>query len=143
MPAMVAIKVRILTISVIIAILFALFSDLEFSINMVSSFWFICSCDCFISSANFLKIVSSYVLLNIINRYNLAENKKFELPHISAHNLRHTGCTRMAEAGMDAKVLQYIMGHREISVTMNIYNHTSAERNRKEMDKLEKIKAVC
>lgn len=83
------------------------------------------------------------VLLNIVNSYNRMSDKKLELPHISAHNLRHTGCTRMSEAGIDAKVLQYIMGHSDISVTMNVYNHTSAERNRKEMDKLERIRAVC
>ncbi|MCI8378557.1 MAG: tyrosine-type recombinase/integrase [Lachnospiraceae bacterium] len=63
-----------------------------------------------------------------------------KLPHILAHNLRNTGCTRMAEAGIDPKVLQYIMGHSKISVTMEIYNHVSKERNRKEMDKLEKIR---
>ncbi len=82
------------------------------------------------------------LLLNIVNKYNSMDNIDIELPHISAHNLRHTGCTRMAEAGMDAKVLQYIMGHSKISVTMEIYNHVSAQRNRKEMDKLEKIKLI-
>lgn len=79
------------------------------------------------------------LLLNIVNRYN-SMNGEIELPHISAHNLRHTGCTRMAEAGIDPKVLQYIMGHSKISVTMDVYNHISPERNRKEMDKMEKIR---
>ncbi|MDE7188142.1 MAG: tyrosine-type recombinase/integrase [Lachnospiraceae bacterium] len=64
------------------------------------------------------------------------------LPHISAHNLRHTGCTRISEAGVDPKVLQYIMGHSRIAVTMEVYNHVSSERNRKEMDKLEKIRLI-
>lgn len=50
------------------------------------------------------------------------------LPHISSHILRHTACTRMAEQGMDVKVLQYIMGHSDISVTMNVYNHVDAVR---------------
>ncbi|MCI8378717.1 MAG: site-specific integrase [Lachnospiraceae bacterium] len=81
------------------------------------------------------------LLLNIVNRYNAAVGD-IELPHISAHNLRHTGCTRMAEAGVDPKVLQYIMGHGKISVTMEVYNHVSAERNRKEMDKMEKIRLL-
>lgn len=81
------------------------------------------------------------LLLNIVNKYNaVCDGNKF--PHISAHNLRHTGCTRMAEAGVDPKVLQYIMGHSKISVTMEVYNHVSAERNRKEMDKLEKIRLI-
>lgn len=81
------------------------------------------------------------LLLNIVNRYNSVVGE-IELPHISAHNLRHTGCTRMAEAGIDPKVLQYIMGHSKISVTMEVYNHVSAERNRKEMNKLEKIRLI-
>lgn len=81
------------------------------------------------------------LLLNIVNKYN-STGREIALPHISAHNLRHTGCTRMAEAGVDPKVLQYIMGHSKISVTMDIYNHISPERNRKEMDKLEKIKLI-
>lgn len=81
------------------------------------------------------------LLLNIVNRYNSTVGE-IELPHISAHILRHTGCTRMAEAGIDPKVLQYIMGHSKISVTMDVYNHISPERNRKEMDKLEKIRLI-
>lgn len=81
------------------------------------------------------------LLLNIVKKHNdICEGNK--LPHISAHNLRHTGCTRMAEAGIDPKVLQYIMGHSNISVTMDVYNHVSSERNRKEMDKLKKIKLI-
>lgn len=79
------------------------------------------------------------LLLNIVNKYNSMDGE-IKLPHISAHNLRHTGCTRMAEAGIDQKVLQHIMGHSKISVTMEVYNHISSERNRKEIDKLEKLR---
>lgn len=39
------------------------------------------------------------------------------------HVMRHTACTRMAECRMDVKVLQYIMGHAHIDVTMEVYNH--------------------
>lgn len=82
------------------------------------------------------------ILLNIVNKYNLKKENTIELPHISAHNLRHTGCTRMAEAGMDLKVLQYVMGHSEANVTMKVYNHVLDERKRKEMDKVEKIRLI-
>lgn len=54
------------------------------------------------------------------------------LPNTSAHILRHTFCTRMAEAGMDIKVLQQIMGHKNIGITMDVYNHINDERLRKE-----------
>lgn len=73
----------------------------------------------------------------IINQYNEAHTNK--LPHISIHSLRHTACTRMAEKGMDVKVLQYIMGHANISVTMEIYNHVDLDRIQKEMQRIEKI----
>ena len=39
----------------------------------------------------------------------------------------------MVNAGMDAKVLQYIMGHSEIDVTMNIYTLMGYERTSSHM----------
>ena len=55
---------------------------------------------------------------NIVNAYNkretiLAENENREpelMPHISAHILRHTGCTRLGENNVNPKVMQYVMG---------------------------------
>ena len=44
---------------------------------------------------------------------------------VSAHIMRHAACTRMAEKRIDVKVLQYIMGHAHIDVTMDVYNHVS------------------
>ena len=64
------------------------------------------------------------------------------LPRISAHILRHTGCTRMAESGIDPKTLQYIMGHSDINVTMNIYNHVDTVRVKSEMAKAEGIVSI-
>lgn len=52
------------------------------------------------------------------------EQRKAELlPKVSAHVMRHTACTRMAECRMDINVQQYIMGHAHIDVTMDVYNH--------------------
>ena len=45
------------------------------------------------------------------------------LPVITPHVFRHTFCTNMANAGMDPKALQYVMGHADIGVTMNVYTH--------------------
>ena len=61
------------------------------------------------------------------------------LPHINPHMLRHTFCTRCAEDGLYIKVLQMIMGHSDISITMNIYNHVDAARVQNEMKKLENV----
>ena len=65
--------------------------------------------------------------------------KFFVLYLTHPHMLRHTFCTRCAEAGLDIKVLQMIMGHSDISITMNIYNHVDAARVQNEMKKLENV----
>lgn len=85
------------------------------------------------------KIVAKYNQQESIN----AEKEKRDpllLPNITAHILRHTGCTRMAEAGIDARTLQEIMGHESIAMTMKVYNHVDDSRLRKEMEKLDKAR---
>ena len=47
------------------------------------------------------------------------------LPHITPHVFRHTFCTNMANAGMDIKTLQYVMGHSDVGVTLNVYTQAS------------------
>ena len=72
-------------------------------------------------------------LKNIVNAYNkkeskLAEEEKREpelMPPISSHTLRHTGCTRLGENNVNPKVMQYVMGHSDAQITMNVYNHIS------------------
>ena len=89
----------------------------------------------------------NFVLRDIAKEYNEqeAERAKKEnresvlLPHISAHILRHTACTRFAESEIDPKVLQTIMGHADINVTMNVYNHVDNERVKREMEKMEAV----
>lgn len=43
------------------------------------------------------------------------------------HVLRHTYCTRLFEAGLDLKEIQYLMGHSTPDMTMQIYAHYSAK----------------
>ena len=73
---------------------------------------------------------------------SLAEDEGREpelMPDFSPHTLRHTFCTRMAENGLDIKVLQYIMGHKNISVTMQVYNHCNDLRAQKAVESLENV----
>ena len=42
----------------------------------------------------------------------------------------------MARAGMNPKALQYLMGHAEIGVTMNVYTHLGEDDAREEMIKI-------
>ncbi len=55
------------------------------------------------------------------------EENPVYLPHFSCHILRYTFCTRMCEAGVNPKVIQDIMGHKDISTTMNIYTSVTKE----------------
>ena len=52
------------------------------------------------------------------------------------HVLRHTFATRCIEAGMIPKTLQTILGHSNISITMNLYVHTTEDQKSKEMEKV-------
>lgn len=49
------------------------------------------------------------------------------VPRITPHVLRHTFCTNVQQAGLDVKSLQYLMGHSNASVTLDIYTHSSFE----------------
>ena len=40
-----------------------------------------------------------------------------------SNTLRHTGCTRLGENNVNPKVMQYVMGHSDAQITMNVYNH--------------------
>ena len=85
---------------------------------------------------------SHKVALHIENefRWALAKYNKLHpekpLPNITPHVMRHTFCTKMVNAGMDVKVLQYIMGHSEIDVTLNIYTHMTYEKASAQMLRL-------
>jgi integrase len=58
---------------------------------------------------------------------------KVQMPKVTPHVCRHTFCSKMAKSGMNPKSLQYIMGHSDISVTLNTYTHVNFEDAEAEM----------
>ena len=56
--------------------------------------------------------------------------------HFSVHNLRHTFCTRFCENETNLKVIQDIMGHADITTTMNIYAEATKEKKQEAMANL-------
>lgn len=62
--------------------------------------------------------------------------QEIPLPTITPHVFRHTFCTNMANAGMDLKSLQYLMGHSDAGVTMNVYTHASYDHTEQSMQKI-------
>ena len=82
------------------------------------------------------KIAVNYngMLQNLVKKYN--KQNEEQLPHITAHSLRHTFCTRMANAGMNPKTLQYIMGHSNIVMTLGYYAHAGVVSAKAEMERV-------
>ena len=71
----------------------------------------------------------------IVEKHNKF-NEGDPLPRITPHMCRHTYCTNMAKAGIPVKVLQYLMGHSEINVTMNVYTHVDLAEAKAAVSKL-------
>ena len=70
-------------------------------------------------------------LRQIVKVYNQTYDEK--LPHITPHMLRHTLCTRLVSKNMNPKNVQYVMGHANVNLTMNLYAHTSVDDAKAEM----------
>lgn len=62
--------------------------------------------------------------------------KQIGIEDISTHSLRHTYGTRCIEAGMRAVALQRLMGHTDISVTLNTYTSIFNKYKEAELEKL-------
>ena len=68
-------------------------------------------------------------LENFMRRIQREYVKRYgnSIPTLTPHVLRHTFCTDVQQAGLDVKSLQYIMGHSTVSVTLDVYTHSSYE----------------
>lgn len=67
-----------------------------------------------------------------VNKFNRIY--QYQIPKITPHVCRHTYCTNMALSGVSAKTLQYLMGHSDISITLNVYTHIKFDDAQKEVE---------
>lgn len=72
-----------------------------------------------------------------VEKYN--KIYRVQLPKITPHVCRHTFCTNMAKRGISVETLKYLMGHTDISVTLNVYTHLKLEDAEKEIKRLENV----
>lgn len=72
-----------------------------------------------------------------VNKYN--RTHKVLMPKITPHVCRHTFCSEKVKEGMNPKALQYLMGHSDIAVTLNVYTHMGLDDARKELEKMRAV----
>ncbi|MFL5696617.1 MAG: tyrosine-type recombinase/integrase [Ktedonobacteraceae bacterium] len=72
--------------------------------------------------------ISSKLLRNIL--------QKAGLPRIRFHDLRHSAATLLLSMGVHPKVVQELLGHSQISMTMDIYSHVLPTMQKEAMEKI-------
>lgn len=63
--------------------------------------------------------------------------KKTGLPDIRFHDLRHSTATMLLAMGVHPKVVQELLGHNQISMTMDIYSHVLPTMQKEAMGKMD------
>ena len=56
---------------------------------------------------------------------------KLDIPKLKYHGLRHSFATRCIEAGCDYKTVSVLLGHSNISTTLNLYVHPNMEQKKR------------
>ena len=80
----------------------------------------------------------------IVAAYNMEEEVRAArvrrdpilLPNFSVHYLRHTFCTRFCENESNVKVIQSVMGHKNIHTTLDVYAHATGTKKQEAMQNL-------
>ena len=107
-------------------------------------------------SENILKILKSlknivkdesYVLTNSLNateprtyrNYYRKLLNKLNIPYIKFHGLRHSFATRLIENNCDYKTVSVLLGHTNISTTLNLYVHPDLEQKKRCIKRIEKM----
>lgn len=86
----------------------------------------------------------NHTIKRIANNYNADEVVRAKkehrdpiiLPDFSCHHLRHTFCTRLCENETNLKVIQSIMGHKNIETTLDIYAEATEKKKQESFENL-------
>lgn len=93
----------------------------------------------FLKKDGFPKVAGHFesAVRGLVKKYKkkCAEN----FPNVTPHTFRHSFCTRLANAGMNPKALQYLMGHSNITMTLGYYAHATFTSAKAEMERVEML----
>lgn len=65
--------------------------------------------------------------------------KDLDMPYRNFHCIRHTYATRLFEANVNVKIVQGLLGHKDIATTLNIYTHVSNSKQTEAVNKLNSL----
>ena len=91
----------------------------------------------FVFSINDGSFITRERVTSEINRITkVMKDAGVEIGHITCHCFRHTFATRCIEKGMPPQVLKTILGHSNLSMTMDLYSHVLPNTKQEEMQKI-------
>ena len=79
---------------------------------------------------------NKYTTLENVNRALVKILNELSIEHMTSHSLRHTYATRAIEAGVTPVVLQKLMGHTDVSITLNTYTSVFDRYKETELEKV-------
>jgi len=78
---------------------------------------------------------------NLLNEYYYPMLEKAGLPKTRFHNLRHSTATLLLSLGVHPKIVQELLGHSNIQMTLNVYSHVTPDMSRDAINQLEQLLA--
>lgn len=87
----------------------------------------------------FCNVDGDYLPLTTLYYSFQALLKKAELPSVRFHDLRHSAATILLSMGVPVKVIQELLGHSQISVTLNTYSHVLPSMQQEAMQKMNEV----
>lgn len=76
-------------------------------------------------------------LIGMVRYFPARKKNYFFVPYLTRpHHLRHTFCTRLCENETNLKVIQSVMGHKDIQTTMDIYAEATEEKKQESFERL-------
>ena len=87
----------------------------------------------------FCSLVGTYIEPSNLHEWFKKLLKDAELPDIRFHDLRHSAATILLGMGVHPKVVQELLGHSNISMTMDTYSHVLPSMQSEAMDKMDNL----
>ena len=76
---------------------------------------------------------------NLLRRSFRPLLEKAGLPRIRFHDLRHTAATLMMGRGVHPKVVSEMLGHSQVSITLDLYSHVTPTMQREATEALDAV----